>query len=234
MAMKATRIYKSNTLMDFIKDYEQRMNERAKFIKECWLDFLSKGNIVIFDTETSGLNEFDNDILSLSWQVTDSDFRTIKAATRYFDWPNDEDRVTKKAIEINGLTKERLAELGTSDRKESISEFLSDVKKSILMVAHNINFDYAFVYMTARRYELPTDILESSRCFCTMTSLTEYCHLDRPGFDDGYKWPRLSEAAEILQINTNEIEWHKSESDTEIVRRIMKKIVTEGIVSTFP
>ena len=65
-----------------------------------------------------------------------------------------------------------------------------------------------------------------------MTSLTEYCQLERPGFD-GYKWPRLIEAAEKLQINTNDIEWHKSESDTEIVRRIMKKIVTAGIVSPF-
>lgn len=218
--------------MDYFKEYEQRMNERMKFIKDRWSEFLSGGTIVIFDTETSGLNEYDNDILSLSWQVTDCNFNVIKSTTQYFDWPKDEDRVSYRAIEINGLTRERLAELGTSDKKEAISEFLSDVKKSILVVAHNIGFDYAFVYMTARRYGLPTDILESSRRFCTMISLTEYCHLERPGFD-GYKWPRLIEAAEKLRINTHDIEWHKSESDAEIVRRIMKKIVTEGIVSPF-
>ena len=60
-----------------------------------------------------------------------------------------------RAIEINGLTRERLAELGTSDKKEAISEFLSDVKKSILVVAHNIGFDFRLIFLNLQGVSAP-------------------------------------------------------------------------------
>lgn len=211
------------------KAVRKKKKEEILLVRKEWEKEIGGGKIVIFDTETSGLDADINDILSLSWQVTDSDFNVIKSVTRYFEWPEDKDRVEQEAICVNGLTQERLAELGTVERKEAIEEFMFDVKQANLLVAHNLLFDYNFVFTTACRYNISVSHLEGSKLFCTMRGLTEYCRLKRPGFD-GYKWPRLSEAAEKLRVKKDDIEWHRSDYDTEIVRRIMVQILRRGIV----
>lgn len=50
--------------------------------------------ILIFDTETGGLNPYRNDILQLSFQVIDGDtFNTLLVSNYYFPCPDDENRV---------------------------------------------------------------------------------------------------------------------------------------------
>ena len=50
--------------------------------------------ILIFDTETGGLNPYRNDILQLSFQVIDGDtFNTLLVSNYYFPSPDDENRV---------------------------------------------------------------------------------------------------------------------------------------------
>ena len=63
-----------------------------------------------------------------------------------------------------------------------------------------------------------------------MVGLTGYCALRYPGLR-AYKWPKLCEAAERLRIKTDDINWHSSASDTEIVRRIMVEIINKAIVA---
>ena len=106
-------------------------------IKKEWQKYLRKAEkIVVFDTETSGLNAGTNVILSLSWQVLDNKLRKISEKTYYFDWPSDERRITDEAIYVNGLTKERLAELGTSDKAEAFQECADVIKKKKKKKAH--------------------------------------------------------------------------------------------------
>ena len=93
---------------------------------------INGGNVIIFDTETSGVDPEGNDILSISWILVDANFNAIKTETRYFDWPEDERRVSNDAIAVNGLTRERLAELGVSDRKEAMEEFMGDLERAVM------------------------------------------------------------------------------------------------------
>lgn len=59
--------------------------------------------ILIFDTETGGLNAYRNDILQLSFQVIDGDtFHTLLESNYYFPWPEDKRRVEWGAIQVNG------------------------------------------------------------------------------------------------------------------------------------
>lgn len=206
-----------------------REKERIEYVREKWNKLINGGNVVIFDTETSGLDPKGNDILSISWILADANFNAIKTETRYFDWPEDERRVSNDAIAVNGLTRERLAELGVSDRKEAMEEFMGDLERAVMLIAHNIDFDYSFVKETAIRYGLPKDKLEDIYCFCTMNELTDICRIER--YDGSYKWPKLSEAAAKLKVPTDDIDWHTSASDTEIVRRIMVEIVKKAIVA---
>ena len=196
--------------------------------KESWKDFLSRVNkIVVFDTETSGVEYLRNVILSISWQVLNNKLQKISEKTHYFDWPSDERRITDEAINVNGLTKERLAELGTSNKAAALEEFASVLTDADLLVAHNGNFDRMFVLIEARREQVKINM--ALPLWDTMHRMTDFCAL--PGYYDEYKWPRLSELAAALKINTADIDWHQSAADVEVTARCFRAIVQRGIVS---
>ena len=81
--------------------------------------------ILIFDTETGGLNPYRNDILQLSFQVIDGGtFNTLLESNYYFPWPEDRSRVEWGAIQVNGLTEEFLATQDLYDRYEVLNFFI--------------------------------------------------------------------------------------------------------------
>lgn len=96
--------------------------------------------ILVFDTETSGLDPQWNIILQLSYQIVGSDsWATIKTVNHYFAWPENKARVTQETINVNGLTEEVLAAKQLSNRKTALEEFVADKDSCDLLVAHNLN-----------------------------------------------------------------------------------------------
>ncbi len=182
--------------------------------------------IVVFDTETSGLCAGVNVILSLSWQVLNADLEKVAEESRFFDWPEDKSRIQKKAIEVNGLTEERLAELGTTDKAAALKEFAEVIDGADLLVAHNGRFDAGFIKADAREANVSINLNEPM--FDTMLEMTDYCQI--PGYYGEYKWPRLSELASCLGIYTDDIDWHQSASDVEVTVRCFRKIVEMGLM----
>lgn len=203
----------------------------------CWRGYLSpKPRILLFDCETGGLDCVDNDMLSLSFQLIE--FQTIGQEDRfcsvkviekgdyYFDWPEDENRVTEEAIHINGLTPERLSELGTSDRRTALVAFSDALAQARMAVAHNASFDCGFVNTAAAVAEVE---LKWPRIYDTMTRMTNYCQLFWYEGARKYKWPRLGELAEILDVDTSDIEFHLSSADVEVTKRCLLKIIAGGL-----
>ena len=174
--------------------------------------------ILIFDTETGGLDAWRNDILQLSYQVIDGrSFRKVKEVNCYFPWPEDKSRVEWGAIQVNGLTEEFLAIQELADRYEAINEFIDELIGCDLCVAHNGEFDRKFINATARRegiypFEWPPMI-------DTMKSTTNLCQLPSRSGRGGYKWPKLIELAECLRIKTDDINLHDSSADVELTKR---------------
>ncbi|MBO6253775.1 MAG: 3'-5' exonuclease [Bacteroidaceae bacterium] len=197
-------------------------------IKKEWQKYLRKvKKIVVFDTETSGLNAGTHVILSLSWQVLDNKLCKISEKTYYFDWPDDERRITDEAIYVNGLTRERLSELGTSDKKQALQEFADVIIDADLLVAHNGGFDARFIKADA--IEAGVDIsFQGKELWDTMHRMTYYCKIPR-GWHE-YKWPRLSELADKLKIRQDDIDYHQSAADVEVTARCFRVIVCRGIV----
>lgn len=181
--------------------------------------------IVVFDTETSGLDADYNVILSLSWQVLDGNLNKIAEESRFFDWPKDRSRVERGAIEVNGLTEERLAELGTCDKKAALQEFYKVVAGADLLVAHNGGFDIGFVRAEATEANVAINL--NKPMFDTMLEMTDYCQI--PGYYGEYKWPRLAELANCLDIYTHDIDWHQSASDVEVTARCFREIIKKGL-----
>ena len=182
--------------------------------------------IVIFDTETSGLCEGFNTVLSLSWQVLNSDLEKVAEESRFFDWPEEKGRVQERAIEVNGLTRERLAELGTCDKRAALQEFAEVIDGADLLVAHNGSFDLGFIQAEASEANVAINL--NKPMFDTMLRMTDYCQI--PGYYGEWKWPRLAELADCLGIYTDDIDWHQSASDVEVTARCFRKIVEKGMI----
>lgn len=186
--------------------------------------------IVVFDTETSGLEAEYNVILSLSWQVLDGNLNKIAEESRFFDWPKDHRRVECEAIEVNGLTEERLAELGTCDKETALQEFYKVVAGADLLVAHNGGFDAQFIAADASEFDFGFDLkvkIYRTPMFDTMKNMTYFCRIPRGNGE--YKWPRLYELADCLNVDTEDIDWHQSASDVEVTARCFRKIVEIGL-----
>ena len=180
--------------------------------------------ILIFDTETGGVNAEQNDILQLSYQIIDGGtFKVLKAVDRFFPWPEDKSRVTSGAIFVNGLTEEYLATKTLSDRADAIREFYANMQECELLVAHNGQFDKGFIDATAEREEVTTP--EWKPMIDTMLTTTDLCKLPPHPGRTGYKWPKLIELAEFLRINTDDINLHDSSADVELTKRCFLYLV---------
>ena len=222
---KATAILEKRHQAKLLQKRKARAAEKKYHdtIKKEWQKYLRKvKKIVVFDNAGTHV------ILSLSWQVLDNKLQKISEKTYYFDWPSDERRITDEAIHVNGLTKERLAELGTSDKAEAFQEFADVITDADLLVAHNGRFDTRFIKADA--IEVCVRIsFQDKELWDTMHRMTRYCAI--PGYHGDYKWPRLSELADKLRIRQDDIDYHQSAADVEVTARCFRAIVQRGIVS---
>ncbi len=183
--------------------------------------------ILIFDTETSGTDQFLNVILQLSYQVVDSDsWETIKIGNFYFPWPEDESKVNLGAIQVNGLTKEVLESKGLSERKAALEEFVEDMNSCDLLVAHNLNFDKKFIVASCKNEGVECTESGWEHTYDTMRETTGFCKI--PSDFDDYKWPRLTELAERLGIDYSQIPLHDSSGDVELTKQCFKKLAAIG------
>lgn len=187
--------------------------------------------ILVFDTETSGLNPQWNVILQLSYQIVDSDsWATKKTVNHYFAWPEDRSRVTQEAINVNGLTEEVLASKQLSSRKKAFEEFVADKDSCDLLVAHNLEFDKKFIIASCREEGVKFANSGWAQSYDTMKRMTSYCQIPKD-WGSGYKWPKLTELADCLGIDYSHISLHDSSGDVELTKQCFKKIVNQGLYS---
>lgn len=183
--------------------------------------------IMIFDTETSGLDPNGYDILQLSYQVIgDRTFRILREENYYFPWPENRLRVNWGAINVNGLTESFLATQRLYDRRQVLTDFAIELSRCNLCVAHNGEFDMNFINATA--YRLGMNEIFWPKMIDTMKSTTDLCRLPSCGSHSGYKWPKLIELAEFLGVDTSGMELHDSSADVEITKRCFLRLLSRG------
>lgn len=147
--------------------------------------------VILLDTETTGINP--GEIAQLSYIIAKEDL----SAKNYFfnvkEMPNE-------AAEVHGFTKEILQRLSNGQVFEDVyKEVLNDFSDALL-ICHNVGFDYSKFLKT-----------EFVRCgidfkavtFCTMEHYTNICKI--PGRYSRYKWPKLAELLNYLEIPEAEV-----------------------------
>ena len=145
--------------------------------------------ILFFDTETTGL--VPGRIIQLTY-IMQSEKETI--AKNFFFAVS---YIEPSAVAVHGFTPEKLAILSnghtfSTDTEEIYDDFLS----ADLIVAHNVKFDINFMIAEFcyqdRRFRYKQE-------FDTMKFFTEIMKLPRENHK-GYKYPKLSELTEFLDI----------------------------------
>ena len=172
--------------------------------------------IVAFDTETNGFKPH-NSVLSISAKkikinLKEKTMESIGDFNRFYY--RGEDPHNQKAIDINGLTSEKIKELRgdatypefyNEDRK-SFEEFCKDID---LLVAHNYDFDSQFIDFTP---------LNS---YCTMKE-GSYIYKSTTGIT---AWPKLKDLAKFFNVKFEDENLHGSEYDVLILSRILFRML---------
>lgn len=193
--------------------------------------------IMILDTETGGIEASKCDMLQLSYQIIEYPaFNLVKNENFYF---KRERPASAEAINVNGLTDEFLAQQVITPRNVAIKKFLIDLAECTLLVGHSLQFDNAFIYHTCRRTHYTKRYNKVFNCLQTYDTMKETTNLCRLPFtasrnyqkESTYKYPRLSELADFLNIDRSDINLHDSSSDVTLTVRCFTKLVEMGWIN---
>ena len=158
-------------------------------------NFMSK--YIFLDTETSGLDPYEDRICQLSYLVTDEDLNILDAKNFYFYLEHVDDGASR----IHGLTPDVLKELsGGKVFRDFAKEIAEDLKDS-MVICHNTDFDLNFLAEEFRRIKVKDELYKD--CFCTMHAYTNILKLPHPYYH--YKFPKLEEVVYYLGIERKQI-----------------------------
>ena len=190
---------------------------------------------LFFDTETTGIplnykapvSDLKNwpRLVEIGWILTDESANEIEAHT-YIIRPEGF-IIPQDSTEIHGITTEK-AMLEGVDLKVALSTFESTVRKADLLIAHNMAFDEKIVGAELIRIGL-TNILDTKKRACTMSSSTDFCELPNQYGYANYKWPKLEELHRIL-FGSSFKESHRAMTDVRACMACFFELKRLGII----
>lgn len=162
-------------------------------------------NILILDTETTGLKS-DDEIISIGIinHLGEEVFnRRFKPITK---------RVPDDAIKIHGITNEDLAECDTyADHHDELMNLLYD--KDVW--CYNSKFDSRLLTQTVYHHDL--NIPYSIKWSCAMEYFTNR-------YNPLAKWTKLSDACKYFNINVSDLKAHDAVNDCVMAHRLMERM----------
>jgi DNA polymerase-3 subunit epsilon len=151
---------------------------------------------LFFDTETTGIprnykasvSDLKNwpRLVQIAWLLTDEEANEVSSA-EYMVKPEGF-VIPMDAAKIHGITTE-LAHRNGAALPTVLTAVAAAIKKSSVLVAHNMQFDEKILGAEFLRSGYP-NLAELKERTCTMQASTNYCRLPGPY---GYKWPTLQE-----------------------------------------
>ncbi len=187
---------------------------------------------LVFDTETTGLpkkynaplTDYDNwpRLVQLAWQCHDIDGKFLFAKNYVIKPVGFE--IPEEASNVHHITTQKALECGI-DLGTALSEFADDVKKSRVVVGHNVEFDLNIVGCEYNRCQMQNALLETNT-LCTKESSTDFCGIMKDGKP---KWPTLTELHQKL-FGTAFEDAHNAAGDVEATTRCFLELVRKDII----
>lgn len=155
---------------------------------------------IFFDTETSGLDCKDCQIIELAMITVENG----KITDEYDEFVKIDGKLDSKITELTGISDDDLKNKGLAE-----SDIANDLKQRIvpgtLMIAHNAQFDLSFVYHLLKRH-FPDEADEIVRNAHWLDTLTV--------FKDRKEYPhKLIDA--VNHYNIEEVNFHRAIDDTK-------------------
>lgn len=114
--------------------------------------------------------------------------------------------VPPEAVAIHGITD---ADLADAPAWPEVAAHINTLLEGRLLIAHNADFDVRLVKQTNARYQLAQPVFDTA---CTMLALT---------FFNRNRWPKLREAALLVNAEIPAGQQHRARHDAEICRQIV-------------
>lgn len=126
--------------------------------------------------------------------------------------------VPSEAIAVHGITD---ADLINAPAWPEIATQINNLLIGRLIIAHGADFDERILKQTNARYDIEQPVFETA---CTMRALT---------YRNDKRWPKLREAARLVNAYIPAGPQHRSMSDAEVCRQIVLAICNEKQVSDY-
>lgn len=152
---------------------------------------------IFLDVETTGLDKSYNQIAQLSYIIADSDMNIINAKN-FFLYVDCE--VDPGSSAITGLTKDKLVALsGGTKFKDIANEVAFDLRDNTI-ICHNSKFDMGFIRKEFSSIGVEFNEFAPDEVLCTMDHYTDVLRI--PGYYGRYKWPKLVEVLDWLNVSS--------------------------------
>lgn len=184
-------------------------------------------NVLIFDTETSGLNN-NYELLSISYSsgIFNTTFSNNEIKNYFRSNTKYQIDEKSKSFEINGLSQLFLEENGIPIN-ELFDKIKDDLNNCDYLIAHNINFDIGILEKEAERNnrEDILQILKSKPKLCSMLGIMNTMKLPKKlsWSKDKYGWPSLKEFYKFC-FNEQLVQDHKSINDVKALIECITKM----------
>ena len=186
---------------------------------------MTKTNVFI-DFETNAIGGFrppTQTPIQISYAIDNSEIKSyyIKGATEISDSFNPMN-LTVDFLNQNGITVE-----------QTIHKLINDINQhnpeEVQLIAHNADFDSGILdnMLAQTGITLPW----KTNWFCTMKNTTMFCQIPSKFKNKEFKFPRLSELADKLNVKTLEDKFHAADYDVFILRECWKEAQNLSIFS---
>ena len=180
--------------------------------------FALNGRIVVFDTETTGLDE-DDEILQLAAIefVKGVQTRTFNA---YINPVLEHDDI---GTSIHGITEAFLKENGRP-AKDVLDEFFGFLGRNVLLVAHNINFDMGMLRQECALCENAIwELVQVKLCNTIFFAYNQYPEFSSKNGGRGYALETLIEEFGIEAKNS-----HRADDDADACAKLFFRLVKKA------
>ncbi|CDG20611.1 putative DNA-directed DNA polymerase [Xenorhabdus poinarii G6] len=181
-----------------------RNRQQAQLIAEQLL----KEDIIILDTETTGLKN-DDEIIEISIINAEGDILLNTLIKPQKKIPLD-------AIKIHGITNE---DVQHEPMWSDIYKKYREIVKGKTVIIYNKSYDTKIIRQTCKKYELPTPRIKSE---CAMLLYAEYYGEINKRTGD-YKWHKLTDAIHDNKLEVSG-EAHRALTDARMTLELMKRM----------
>jgi len=191
----------------------------------CSLYACRMNSVFFFDVETTGTDRVKDRIVQIAWILSDPKGQSL--IERCYILKPDNFEIPYGSSKIHRITTSIANTHGVA-RLPVFEECVKTAVQSTALVAHNVDFDIAFLRSECNKLGLSNSYDEIPQN-CTMKASTEFCGLSYLNGRSGLKWPRLEELHYKL-FGTYFSGAHDALIDVQITKKCYFELRNRGIL----